>query len=333
MGKTKYLLTDGELKRKDNSLSYRVKEKNIYLPIENIRELYILSETSINTKLLDFLSQNNVVLHFFNYYGNYSGTYYPRAKYISGRLIVRQVEAYKDHRRIKIAKAIVLAILDNVHATLYHYYKHGKKEIKAYLDYIKKDLYKKIVNAKNIKELLSYEGEIWQGFYESFNYFLDKDFTMNKRVKKPADNPINALISFGNSLLYTKTITAIYRTHLNQSISYLHEPSKARFSLSLDISEAFKPVIVFKTIFDLVNNKRIKVEKYFIRKHNYCILNDQGRRIFLAAFEKRIEGKFKNEKLRRKVSYQTQIKLDCYKLIKFILEGVDFSPFLLERKY
>src|SRR5690625_1356136 len=287
MGKTKYLLTDGELKRKDNSLSYRVNGKNIYLPIENIRELYILSETSINTKLLDFLSQNNVVLHFFNYYGNYSGTYYPRAKYISGRLLVSQVEAYKDYRRLKIAKAIVLAILSNVHTSLYHYYKHGKKEVKAYLDYIKNELYEKIENAKNIKELLSYEGEIWQGFYGSFNYFLDKDFTMNKRVKRPADNPINALISFGNSLLYTKTITAIYRTHLNQSISYLHEPSKARFSLSLDISETFKPIIVFKTIFDLVNNKRIKVEKHFVRKHNYCILNDQGRRIFIAAFEKR----------------------------------------------
>src|SRR5699024_4940777 len=102
-------------------------------------------------------------------------------------------------------------------------------------------------------------------------------------------------------------------------ISYLHEPSKARFSLSLDISETFKPIIVFKTIFDLVNNKRIKVEKHFVRKHNYCILNDQGRRIFIAAFEKRIEGKFKNEKLKRKVSFQTQIKLDCYKLIKYIL--------------
>ena len=72
---------------------------------------------------------------------------------------------------------------------------------------------------------------------------------MNKRVKRPPDNPINALISFGNTLLYTKTISAIYRTHLDQRISYLHEPSEGRFSLSLDISEVFKPVIVYKTIF------------------------------------------------------------------------------------
>ena len=86
---------------------------------------------------------------------------------------------------------------------------------------------------------------------------------MNKRVKRPPDNPINALISFGNTLLYTKTISAIYQTHLNQSISFLHEPTEQRFSLSLDLSEVFKPIIVFKTIFELVNTKRLTVEKHF----------------------------------------------------------------------
>ena len=87
-----------------------------------------------------------------------------------------------------------------------------------------------------------------------FQYFINEDFILNKRVKRPPDNPINALISFGNTLLYTKTISAIYRTHLDQRISFLHEPSEGRFSLSLDISEVFKPVIVYKTIFDLEKN-------------------------------------------------------------------------------
>ena len=70
-----------------------------------------------------------------------------------------------------------------------------------------------------------------------------------------------------------------------------------------------------------------------IRDRNYCILNDEGKKIFIAAFEKRIETKFKNEKLKRNVSYQTQIKLDCYKLIKYILEDKEFEPYILERKY
>ena len=176
------------------------------------------------------------------------------------------------------------------------------------------------------------EGELWEKFYREFENFLPQDFIMNKRVKRPPDNPINALISFGNSLLYTKTISAIYRTHLDQRISYLHEPSEGRFSLSLDISEVFKPAIVYKTIFDLVNNKKIQVSKHFDKKVNYCLLNEEGRKIFIEAFENRMESVFMHSRLKRKVSYRTAIKLDCYKLIKHIMEDKEFVPFSLKEK-
>ena len=150
---------------------------------------------------------------------------------------------------------------------------------------------------------------------------------MNKRVKRPPDNPMNAMISFGNSLLYSKVISVIYQTHLDQRISFLHEPSEGRFSLSLDLSEVFKPIIVFKTIFNLVNNKRIKVEKHFEKSVNYCVLNEEGREIFIKEFESRMEAVFKHDRLKRKISYKTAIKLDCYKLIKYILEDKEFVPF------
>ena len=189
---------------------------------------------------------------------------------------------------------------------------------------------KQVMDAVNVKDLMAYEGEVWIRFYHDFKYFLPEDFVMNKRVKRPPDNPMNALVSFGNTLLYTKTIAAIYQTHLDQRISFLHEPSEGRFSLSLDLSEVFKPVIVFRTIFDLVNNRRLQVEKHFEKKVNYCILNEDGRKIFIEAFENRLESVFLHPGLKRKVSYRTALKLDCYKLIKNILEGKEFVPFSLK---
>lgn len=329
MGSTKYLMSMGELSRKDNSLCFRKDGKNIYIPIENTKEIYCLNEVSINTKLLDFFSQNQVIVHFFNYYEGYSGTFYPKNHYNSGRLLVRQVEAYQN-TRMKIAKAIVNGIGVNMGEVLYHYYKHEKKEVKETIDWLKKEFPLRIQRAETPSELMSYEGEAWIKFYGTFKYFLPEEFIMNKRVKRPPDNPINALISFGNTLLYTKTISAIYRTHLDQRISYLHEPSEGRFSLSLDISEVFKPVIVYKTIFDLVNNRRLQVEKHFDKKVNYCLLNEEGRKIFVEAFEQRLESVFLHPRLKRKVSYRTAIKLDCYKLIKFVLENKDFIPFSLK---
>jgi len=326
LGSTRYITSMGELTRKDNSLCFRKDQKNVYIPIENTKEIYCLNEVSINSKLLDFLSSNNIVVHFFNYFGNYSGTFYPRNQYNSGKLLVNQVKTFNE-KRLVIAKAIVNGIGLNIEDILYHYYRHGKKEVKETIDWINEVFKERLNKAANIPEIMAVEGEVWLRFYEDFKYFLPKDFVMNKRVKRPPDNPINALISFGNTLLYTKTISAIYRTHIDQRISFLHEPSDGRFSLSLDISEVFKPVIVFKTIFELVNRKKLQVEKHFDRKVNYCLLNDEGKKIFIEAFEERMESVFSHPKLKRKVSYRTAIKLDCYKLIKFIMEGSEFIPF------
>lgn len=329
MGSTRYISSMGELSRKDNSLCFRKDGKNVYIPVENTKEIYCLNEVSINTKLLDFISKNNIVVHFFNYYEGYSGTFYPKNQYNSGKLLVKQVEKFSNNR-LEIAKSIVRGIGINIREVLYHYYKHNKKEVKETIDWIKSEFFKRVDSADNIKGLMAIEGELWQRFYSDFKYFLPEDFLMNKRVKRPPDNPINALISFGNTLLYTKTISSIYRTHLDQRISYLHEPSEGRFSLSLDISEVFKPVIVYRTIFDLVNNKKIQVSKHFDKKVNYCLLNEEGRQIFIKAFEERLESVFNHEKLKRRVSYRTAIKLDCYKLIKYIMEDKTFTPFSLK---
>ena len=319
----------GELTRKDNSLCFRKDGKNVYIPVENTKEIFCLNEVSINTKLLDFLAQNNIIIHFYNYYGGYSGTYYPRDHYLSGKLLVKQVLKYENDR-MSVARAIVKGIGLNVYEVLYHYYKHGKKEVKETTDWIKSDFIRLVEQSKDVKELMAYEGEVWMRFYADFMYFLPEDFVMNKRVKRPPDNPINALVSFGNTLLYTKTISAIYQTHLDQRISFLHEPSEGRFSLSLDLSEVFKPVIVFRTIFDLVNNHRLQVEKHFEKNVNYCILNEEGRKIFVKAFEERMESVFEHSRLKRKVTYRTALKLDCYKLIKNILEDKEFVPFSLK---
>ena len=291
--------------------------------------MYCLNEVSLNTKLLDFISKNHIIVHFFNYYGGYSGTYYPRDHYLSGKLVVRQALKFENDR-MDIARAVVKGIGANIYEVLYHYYKHDKKEVKETIDWIKKDFFRQVEQAESVKELLAVEGEVWMKFYATFKYFLPDDFVMNKRVRRPPDNPINALISFGNTLLYTKTISAIYQTHLDQRISFLHEPSEGRFSLSLDLSEAFKPVIVFKTIFELVNNRKLQVEKHFDKRVNYCILNEEGRKVFIEAFEKRLESVFVHPKLKRKISYRTALKLDCYKLIKNILEGKEFIPFSMK---
>jgi CRISP-associated protein Cas1 len=324
---TKYLMSIGELRRKDNSIVFHNEKGNFYLPIESTKEIYCMNEITVNTKLLDFISRSGIVIHFFNYYGYYSGSFYPKENLVSGKVTIKQVEAFLNNRNY-VAKCFVRGIGENISQLLYHYYRHEKKEVQPTIKWIREKVPQYLENDDlGIKQILRVEGEIWQRFYENFKYILPKDFIMNKRVKRPPDNPINALISFGNSILYSKTVSQIYNTHLNQTISYLHEPSEGRFSLSLDLSEVFKPVIVYRTIFDLVNTKQIQVNKHFDKKYNYCILNEQGKKIFVQAIEQRLESVFNHKKLNRKITYKTSIRLDGYKLIKYVVEGEDFKAF------
>ena len=62
-------------------MCFRKDGKNVYIPIENTKEIYCLNEVSINSKLLDFLGQNHVIVDFFNYYGG-CRNFYPKDQYM-----------------------------------------------------------------------------------------------------------------------------------------------------------------------------------------------------------------------------------------------------------
>lgn len=330
---TRYIFSKGDLSRKDFSICFRGERGNVYLPIKDTKELYCFNDITLSTKLLELLSKAGIIVHFFGYYENYVGTFYPKSYLLSGKLVVAQALAYDNQeKRMTIAKAVVYAIAMNIHFVLYHYYRHGKDEIKPFLDWLKKDVPAILPRIQDIKQLMSLEGEIWAKFYATFKLILPEEFAMNKRVKRPPDNPINALVSFGNTLLYTKTMTQLYHTHLNQTISYLHEPMERRYSLCLDLSEQFKPILVYKTIFDCVNNRKITVEKHFDKKLNYALLNEAGRKVFITEFEERMNGVFEHNKLKRKVSYKQAIRLDGYKLIKYLMEEKPITFFNMEGK-
>jgi CRISPR-associated protein Cas1 len=130
---------------------------------------------------------------------------------------------------------------------------------------------------------------------------------------------LNSLISFGNSLMYATVLTEVYHTQLTPTVSYLHEPGERRYSLALDISEVFKPIIVDRVIFNLINNRIIKQEEDFLEELNFCYLNDNGRRKFLSEYQKKLDTTVYNSRLKRNISYQRLIRIECFKLIKHLL--------------
>ena len=90
MGKVFYILSNGKLSRKENTLFFENENVRKSIPIETVDEIFVLSEITLNTKLIKFLSQAGVCIHFFNYYGYYVGSFYPRETHVSGHLYIKQ---------------------------------------------------------------------------------------------------------------------------------------------------------------------------------------------------------------------------------------------------
>lgn len=316
--KNYYILSEGILKRKENTI-YFVNEKGKKpIPINKVYSIYAYGQIIFSSQVMSLLSKNGVPIHFFNYYGFYSGSYYPRETLLSGDLLVKQADYYLNiQKRLELAKLFVEGAANNILKVLAYYkIENNIKETLSELN-----------STNKITEIMNIEGRIRSEYYSKFDEILPDDFKMEGRSRQPPKNMINSLISFGNSMMYSTVLTELYNTQLNPTISYLHEPSERRFSLSLDLSEIFKPIFVDRLIFYMVN-KRMLSKKDFNEDLNCCLLNDKGRNKFIKEYNKRLEKTIKHKKLKKNVSYQRLIRLEAYKLKKHILGIEKYDPFV-----
>ncbi len=330
MKKSYYFLNPGRLSRKDNTLKFTpVDELGIegqprYLPVENVEEFYCFGSLDANSSLYNFLGKNQISVHYFDYYENYTGSFMPREHLLSGKLLVNQVKYYLNKsQRIDLARKFIHSASHNILRNLMYYRNRGKnldgsiEDIKRYSEYIEQ--------AKDIETLMGIEGNIRLRYYQEFDTII-QHFTMEGRSKQPPLNEINALISFGNMMCYAQCLRAIHQTQLNPTISYLHSPGERRFSLALDLAEIFKPLLVDRLIFSLLNRRELKADDFDI-KVNSAVLKDKGKKIFVSGFEARLNETIKHRSLGKSVSYRYLIRLECYKLVKHLMGIEPYKPF------
>lgn len=349
MPRDHYLFSNGRLQRKQNTLwlrkaddtripsvapddeglpSGKLTGEKTVLPVEAVDALYIFGEIDINTKLIVFLAQNRIPVHVFDYYGNYSATLYPREYLLSGRLTVSQAAHYLDpEKRLELARAFVEAAMFNIRRTLLYYENRS-------------DAPTPIVNARElvereaarvdaepaIPELMAAEGRARDAYYNAWPAILGDEvsdaFPFDGRRKRPPSNPLNAAISFGNALCYSVCLKALYRTALDPTVSFLHEPGDRRYSLALDLAEVFKPLLVDRAIFRLLKTAQLRPE-HFENRMGGAYLKESGRKRFVEAWDERLRRTVRHRGLGRHVSYERLVRLDAYRLVRHLSDPTE----------
>ena len=220
MSESYFIFSNGELKRKDNvvritALDGRFKD----IKVEMTRDIYLFGEVSLNTKCLNYLATLKIPVHVFNYYGFYTGTFYPKETNVSGKLFVKQVENYTDNsKRTEIAQLIIDAASSNILRNLRYYQERGK-ELEEIIEQIKA-LRKGIFKTQNIEELMALKNE---------NY--GKDFVKLNEKSLEAGNSANKINGLNEELKNISGIAKIKKIEKNGyfTVFFVEKKDKGEF--------------------------------------------------------------------------------------------------------
>lgn len=327
--KAYYLFNAGELTRKDNTLRFQTADQTPkYIPIEDIECLYAFGNLDVNSALMNFLGQKGIHVHFFDYYENYTGSFAPRDYLLAGKVQIAQTQVFMNaERRMYLASQMIDGASWNMLHNLKYYNRRGcdLEGIIANIENYRKNLRE----ALDIPALMGIEGNIRQCYYQAFDIILQNTpYRMFSRSKQPPQNEVNAMISFGNMLCYSLLQRSIYHTQLNPTISFLHEPHYRRYSLALDIAEVFKPILVDRIIFKMLNKKELDIDKDFDKQIAGCYLKESGRKSMVRNWEERLSETIKHPTLDRNISYKGLTRLECHKIAKYILDiEPEYKPY------
>ncbi|NPV81700.1 MAG: type I-B CRISPR-associated endonuclease Cas1 [Firmicutes bacterium] len=329
MKKSIYIFSNGELKRKGNTLYYESEEGQRFIPVEDIGEIMIFGEVDFNKKFLEFASQKEILIHYFNYYGYYMGTFYPREHLNSGFIILKQAEHYLDPgKRLSLARSFVEGAVKNIRQVLKYYDNRGR-DLGGSISKIE-ELLASLDSCRDVAELMAAEANIRQIYYQAFDVIIaNPDFVFEERSRRPPRNFMNTLISFGNSIMYTTVLSEIYRTHLDPRIGYLHATNFRRLTLNLDVAEIFKPIIIDRAIFTVIDRKAITKDDFESGTEG-ILLKENGRKALIAEIERKLETTLKHRAIGREVSYRRIIRLELYKIEKHIMGEKEYEPFVIQ---
>ena len=236
------------------------------------------------------------------------------------------MEEYGNQKyRLWLASQFVLASIHHLRLVIRYYKKlyHDVVSDSALLNI--NLIEKRVKETGSYHELLILEAQARQKYYQCFDSFIKAEgFVFDKRSRRPPLNEVNAMLSFGNTLLYNTIATEIYRSPLDVRIGYLHATNSRAESLNLDVAEIFKPLVIDRVVFSLINRRAISHDAFFTEGEG-VYLNAEGKQIFLRAFYDKLDTCVTVGN--RSVSYKAIIKEEVQKLVRYFRQGVKYKPF------
>ena len=323
------LISDGILSKKDFALRFTSEIGKYDIPVYACDNINVYSDVIFDSGFLAQAAKNRVIVSVFNDRGKKLGSFIPENRLISPPVTIEQLRAYGDRKqRLYLASRFVLGSVHNLRLNIRYYRKNYKNKRFTEALHAIDALEKLIKQCNDYDELLMLEARVRNAYYHCFDAFIQAEgFAFDKRTRRPPKNEVNAMLSFGYTVLYNLLATEIQKTALDVRVGFLHATNNRRESLNLDLAELFKPLIVDRVVFSMINRKMIDAEKHFEHLENGTVyLNSEGKHILLRTLSDKLDTRVTVGK--QSVSYHTIIDWEIKKLINYFRNGEKrYHPF------
>lgn len=318
-------------------------KRKIEVPLIKITRIVIWGDSTLTPAALAALLEQKVEIAWLDAWGRFRGRLVP-AEGKNSLLRLSQFRVHEDATaRLRLAKAFVRGKLHNMRTLLLRYsHKDEDEEVKKAID----ELYRLL---EQVEALPSQDvppqdtarpqaGTVWgrlQGIegMASAHYFAvfgrllrsDGGLSFDNRNRRPPRDPVNALLSYGYTLLMHNCAGALQACGFDPYIGFLHASQYGKPALALDLMEEFRPIVVDSVVLTLVNN-RILTREDFIEELGSVRLQEVGRRRFLEKFEERMETEIYHPIFKYRVSYRRALELQARLLAKAIEGEIEAYP-------
>jgi CRISP-associated protein Cas1 len=317
-------------------------KRKVRVPLIKIDRVVVQGTSTITSPALAALMERRAEVTFLNQYGRFQGHLTP-AFSRNGQLRLAQAAAHYDlQRRHAFAQAFVVGKMANMRTMLLRANRKRQNEaivqavaaIKGNMDAAQRleadteppDPQRPQANSA-YGRLQGLEGAATAHYFQCFQHLLNEPTLFNGRSRRPPRDPVNALLSYGYTILLNQISSAICTVGLDPYIGYLHSSQYGKPALALDLMEEFRPIIVDSVVLSLFNNGAIQA-KDFVTEMGAYRLTDRGRRTFLTKLEARFDETINHPTFNYKATYRRCLELQARLLSKTLLREIpDYPPF------
>lgn len=297
------------------------------LRLSEISHVNVFGAVQVTTGLIQDLCKREIGVSFFSgggwYYGALGGV-----ATINVQTRIAQFRVASDPAEsLALARSFVASKILNSRTLVR---RNAEQADQASLDKLKA-LADQAGSAQGLDELLGIEGLAARIYFGSFSELLSPRtretaaFDFEGRNRRPPRDPLNALLSFGYSLLLRDVRVALIAAGFDPTVGFYHQPRPGRPALALDLMEEFRPLIADSAVLSAVNTEVI-TESDFVRAAGAVNLTERGRKAFTGAYERRVRQEVTHPLFGYKLDYRRVLQVQARLLARAVTGEVPSYP-------